>query len=317
MKTNLKKLLDSFGVEYRDFGNRLTGCCPIHNGDNKTAFCVYTDNGIWQCFTCGCHQNHNGIINLTKLLIEKKTGKPCSFNEAKKVFENITSLELKFNDGINYSFLKKFAKEKPKLSREKVINRLKIPAPYFLLERGFSENVLVKYDVGLCLNKNSKFYNRAVVPIYDVDYKYMVGCTGRTINGATPKWLHDNFQRDLSLYNSWFAKPYIEESNTCILVESPGNIWKLEEAGIHCGLAMYGTALGFGQMRLMAQLGVMNIVLALDNDEAGKKATAAIVQRLKGLYNIVIPKIDYGDLAECPTTYLQTKMTESLKELSV
>lgn len=315
MKTNLKKLLDSFGIEYRDFGNRLTGCCPIHSGDNKTAFCIYTENGIWRCFTGGCHQKHKGVINLTKLLIEKKTGKPCSYNEARQTFENITSLEIKFNDGINYSFLKKFEKEKPKLTREKVLSHLEIPAPYFLLERGFSEEILIKYDVGTSHNKKSKFCGRAVVPIYDLDYKYMVGFTARTTNGGTPKWLHDNFKRDLSLYNSWFAKTEIAETNTCILVESPGNIWRLEEAGIHCGLAMYGTNLGFGQMRLLAQLGVLNIVLALDNDEAGKKATGILVERLKGLYNIVIPKIDYGDLAECPKNYLKMKMSESLDEL--
>ena len=315
MKPQLKKLLDTFNVEYRDYGNRLTGSCPIHKGDNKNAFSVYTENGIWCCFTLHCEYNNYGPIGLTKLLLER-TGKQVSYREARQVFENITELELVKNDGIHNNFLKKYVKEKPKLSRAKVIERLEIPSPYFNKERGFSTDILKKYDVGNCHNKKSRFFNRAIVPIYDVDYQYMVGCTARSIDGRDPKWLHDNFKRDLSLYNSWFAKNEIAESNTCVLVESPGNIWRLEESGIHCGLAMYGTQLSFGQMRLLAQLGVLNIVLALDNDNAGKKATASIVERLKGLYNIVIPKIDYGDLAECPTNYLQNKMKESLNELS-
>lgn len=307
MKQEIKKVLDAFGVEYRDFGNRLTGRCPVHNGDNKTAFNIY-DSGAWQCFTGGCHEKNPGLYGLVRLLL-KKAGKPHSAGDIYSVIEKVPQFE-----GINFRFLDKPKKDKLRMSREDVLKRLDIPSDYFISRR-FSPEILKRYDVGLCKNKKKRFYNRAVVPIYDIDYQFMVGCTGRTINDEQPKWLHDFFHRDNSLYNSWFAKDEIQRNNTCILVESPGNIWRLEEAGIHCGLAMYGTQLSFGQMRLLAQLGVLNIVLALDNDDAGKKATATIVERLKGLYNIVIPKIDYEDIAECPHEYLRKTISSSIHEL--
>lgn len=305
----IEKLLDSFNVEYRHYGNRLTGACPIHDGDNKTAFTIY-ESGCWQCFTAGCHEHNPGLYGLVKLLLKKK-GLPNTKQDIARYIK-LTPQE----DGtINYRFLDPKAKPVRKISRKSILKRLDIPNPYFRDERKFSPDVLIKYDVGTCLNPNSKFYNRAVVPIYDLSGAFYVGCTARTLINEEPKWLHDTFERNNSLYNSWFAKDEISKTNTCVLVESPGNIWRLEEAGIHCGLALYGTQLGFGQMRLLAELGVLNIVLALDNDEAGKKATASIVERLKGLYNIIIPKIEYEDLAECPVKYLNHIVTASLKEV--
>lgn len=309
MKTEIRKLLDSFNIEYMDCGNRLTGRCPVHDGDNKIAFSIYTETGIWRCFSAGCHEHHAGLYGLVKLLL-KKRGLDHS-NEAIKKYVEVCPT----TSGINYRFLIKDRVNKTaEIPREKILKRLEIPAAYFI-NRQFLPETLIKYDVGLCTNTKSKFFNRAVVPIYDLEHKNMVGCTARSTDNSEPKWLHNNFNRDNSLYNSWFSKHEIAQTNTCILVESPGNIWRLEEAGIHCGLAMYGTQLSFGQMRLLANLGILNIVLALDNDEAGKKATASLVQRLKGLYNIVIPKIEYKDLAECPAPYLRTTMVNSLDEL--
>jgi len=35
-------------------GMRLRGCCPLHGGDNPTAFSVDDERGLWHCFTaCG------------------------------------------------------------------------------------------------------------------------------------------------------------------------------------------------------------------------------------------------------------------------
>jgi hypothetical protein len=40
---------------------------------------------------------------------------------------------------------------------------------------------LEDYDVGYCDNPAKPMYERAVVPIYDNEHKYIVGCTGRSI----------------------------------------------------------------------------------------------------------------------------------------
>jgi len=44
----------SYGVALRRSGSELIGPCPLHNGDNPTAFHLNPDKNRWRCFTqCG------------------------------------------------------------------------------------------------------------------------------------------------------------------------------------------------------------------------------------------------------------------------
>jgi len=312
-------IFKAFNIEPKEYINRYSCNCPIHDGDNETAFSVYKESGAWRCFTLGCHEKYGaGIFGLTRCLLEKKLGKEVTFGEAHQFINDLLGgkFKIEFDSINNVFFLKDDKRDSPKATREQVRKRLNIPADYYL-GRGYTPEVLDKYDIGLCTNKKSDFYNRCVAPIYDEEYEFAVGYTGRDITGKSKiKWLHSNFERNKTLYNSWFAKKHIEKTNTCILVESPGNIWRLEEAGIHCGLALFGTEISFEQMRLLSHYGVLNLVLAMDNGEAGKNATARIVKKLKGLYNIIIPKIDYEDLGECPIQHIKERVLPILADLS-
>ena len=62
------------------------------------------------------------------------------------------------------------------------------------------------------------------------------------------KWRHNkDFKTQEHLYNMWFAKEFIQSTRTAIIVESPGNVWRLEEAGIHNSVAIFGTNLSIKQ----------------------------------------------------------------------
>ena len=41
-------------AQFRARGDKLTGPCPVHGGDNPGAFVVNLSNNIWHCFT-GCN----------------------------------------------------------------------------------------------------------------------------------------------------------------------------------------------------------------------------------------------------------------------
>lgn len=152
-------------------------------------------------------------------------------------------------------------------------------------------------------------YGRAVVPIYDIEYKHMIGCSGRSIydlcqscntyhpenlecpesNNAWKysKWKHSfGFKSQEHLYNYWFAKDHIKKTNTVILVESPGNVWRLEEAGIHNSVAIFGSSLADKQKMLLDISGAMTIITIMDNDEAGKAAAKQIYGKCYRTYNI-------------------------------
>ena len=155
---------------------------------------------------------------------------------------------------------------------------------------------------------------RVVVPIYDNTGKYMVGCTGRSIHpycedcsswhpigfhtgkdGAYywSKWRHNkNFEAENHLYNYWNAKDYIIKSGVVILVESPGNVWKLEQYEIHNSVGIFGTDLSFNQKMILDSSGAMSIILLLDPDNAGIEASKRIKEQCERQYRMFFPKID-------------------------
>jgi len=199
---------------------------------------------------------------------------------------------------------------------------LDIPAPYYI-NRGYSKEVLDKYDVGF--HYKSK---RIVVPIYDDLYTKIIGFTARTMfdqcskcklyhleTDSCPsditgiinagKWKNnDGFNRSHYLYNTWFAKQDILQEGTIILVEGPGDVWKLEMAGIHHALAVFGTELTEEQLVTLRRLGpYLSIIILADNDEAGQKAKADWQKKLQRQYELFVPTLpakDTGAMAVKP-----------------
>lgn len=309
--------------DYKMLDKMIMMSCPIHGGDNVSAFNLYYkgDNycGNWKCRTHQCEETFkSSIIGFIRGCLsrrmcgwEKNGDTTVSFAEAldfamkfsKKNLKdfNISKKQKEKNTFINtINYLNPSAKNPAKtIDRHTVVKNLQIPSPYFL-SRGFSKDILVKYDVGECLNPSKEMYNRAVVPIYDMEHKAVVGCSGRSINATIPKWKHnDGFRAEEHLYNFWYAKEHIQTTKTAILVESPGNVWKLEEAGIHNSVAIFGSSLKDKQKMLLDISGAMNLITIMDNDDAGKSAEQHIYKKCNRTYNVKhIHLQDFADVAE-------------------
>lgn len=341
---NIELLLDHLELEY-DFKDKMvTMCCPIHGGDNPSALNLYHqgDNyrGNWVCRTHHCEKVFKssvigfvrGVISNNKYGWSKEGDNFCSFDEAVEFCLSVINQDMK-NIKVNKSQIEKktfaaiISKVKNhtkeiianKITKSQVRQSLSYPCDYFL-SRGFSNAILDKYDVGTCIRVGKEMYERCVVPIYDQDNKYLVGCSGRSIfekctNCACyhnpkdecpdedgkwkyPKWKHSNsFKSQNHLYNFWFAKNHILNLSTVVLVESPGNVWRLEEAGIHNSVAMFGCSLSDRQKILIDSSGAMNIIILTDNDAAGQLAAKEIKNKCSNTYNIYQPTFDRNDIA--------------------
>ena len=114
------------------------------------------------------------------------------------------------------------------------------------------------------------------------------------------------------LYNFWFAKKQILESHTVLIVESPGNVWKLEENNIHNSVAIFGSSLSDMQKMILDSSGAMNIVILTDNDEAGKKAAQQIKNKCQNTYRIFIPQISKPDIGDMTTQEIDTEIKQYL-----
>ena len=348
----LDQIYDYFGVEPSYKNNTVVkSTCFIHGGDNDTALNVYPNGDFCVHYKCRTHQceDHFGtsFISLIRGALSrfkykwKKVGdREASFNESVEFLLNFTKQNFDSLEKNNISGVEKMKFcgminrfEKPNVSVGKQITRdfyrtnVEIPSQYYL-KRGYSIEVLDKYDVGTCKKRGKFLYNRAVVPIYNEDYEYILGFTGRSIFpmcgecknyhnpdqecSIFPKWKHTSgFNKQNCLYNYWYAKEYILESNAIILVESPGNVWRLEEAGIHNSVAIFGTALNDNQKKLIDESGAMSIVCLLDNDEAGRKGMEKIQEQCSKMYRLYFPNIDENDIGDMKID----KVTSDIKPL--
>ena len=348
----IEDLLEHLDLDYKINSKFISMSCPIHGGDNNSALNLYytgdSYRGNWKCRTHHCEEIFkSSIIGFIRGVLSNrnnnwsKDGDPgCSFNDALNYgmsFLNLSLKDIKVNNKdkdknifVNNVkiFNNKDNENKNQVIRSNIRKNLQIPSKYFL-NRNFSKEILDKYDVGDCYNENKEMFNRAVVPVYDIDHKYMVGCTGRSFfekcdkcsafhSGDCPdsdsawkysKWKHNfGFKTQQHLYNYWYAKKYIANSGTVILVESPGNVWKLEENGIHNSVGLFGANLTDRQKTILDMSGAMNIITIMDNDEAGKKAVKLIYDKCYKTYNIKNISLSKNDIADMTKEEIDTEI---------
>lgn len=343
---NIEDLLDHFSLEYKTSTKMISMACPIHGGDNLSAINLYTQGdsyrGNWKCRTHHCEQIFKGsILGFVRgILSHSKHGwsndgdDVCSFKEtidfvSKFLNKNLADIKIsnthrnkqQFTSIISHISDNRISRNTTYPSRDTVRNNLVIPAEYFI-NRGFSKDILEKYDIGLCNKPKKEMYNRVVAPIYDNNHEYMIGCSGRSIYEKChecnafhdpviecpkeehryiySKWKHSlNFKSQNHLYNYWFAKNYIHKDQYVIIVESPGNVWRLEEAGIHNSVAIFGSSLSDRQKMILDGSGAMTMLVLTDNDEAGKKAAEQIKLKCQNTYKVIIPDtIQKNDIGE-------------------
>jgi 5S rRNA maturation endonuclease (ribonuclease M5) len=358
----IEDLLHMLGIEYRVNPKMISMSCPIHGGDNSSALNIYPEGdnyrGNWTCRTHGCEKVFKssvigfirGVLSHQKYNWTKNGDDTCSFKEAVEfttafIKQDIKDIKISRSDTEkkNFSSIVHYINPsvekntKNGISREAVRKSLSIPAQYYI-DRGYSKEILDKYDVGLCSNPNKEMYNRVVVPIYNNDHTHMIGCTGRSIFEKChsckgfhssssdcpneenvwkyPKWKHNiDFKSQNHLYNLWFAKDYIIKTCTAIVVESPGNVWRLEENGIHNSVAIFGSSMSDRQKFYLDSSGAMNLVILTDNDEAGRSAAQKIKQKCQHSYRIYMPIISKPDIGEMTREEIEVEIKPILKGL--
>jgi|688.fasta_scaffold06833_7 5S rRNA maturation endonuclease (ribonuclease M5) len=357
-------LLSHFNIDYKHTNSSMISMtCPIHGGDNPTALNIYHEGdnyrGNWKCRTHGCEKFFKesilgfirGIISNRKYKWGESGDKTASFYEAinfaeKFLGNSIAEIKIDYQTEDKKSFTRIIEKihnnsntdTVPSLTRDVVRSHLKIPSQYYI-NRGYSSDVLVKYDVGLCDRPNKEMSNRVVAPVYDITGQYVVGCTGRSIfekcgeckyhhdhNHSCPskeegykysKWKHSNgFKCQNHLYNLWFSKEYIKKDHIVIIVESPGNVWRLEENDIHNSVAIFGSSMSDRQKLLLDSSGAMKIVILTDNDDAGKKAAENIIEKCQKTYQIYTPTISKSDIGEMTSDEINKQIKEYLKSIT-
>lgn len=194
-----------------------------------------------------------------------------------------------FPDNLDDIFLNDHEEIK-QISRAEWRQNLEMPAYY--IRRDFSLDVLDYFDVKVCRDSEADMYNRAMFPIYNHTWEYVVGIVGRAIVDDIPRWKNQTeFHKSEYLYAYWSALPHICKSGQIVLAEGQGDIMRLWEAGIYNAVGIFGSELSESQELLLQSTGAMNIITLFDNDEAGEKCRTSCDKKLRRLFNIrhVVP----------------------------
>lgn len=295
--------------------------CPIHGGDNETAFSYDTNKHIWSCFTRHCEKDYgNDILGLICAIKNFHISQTLKWIEQnildKPVSDFQVERQLELEDMFNFE-------QKFNISLDKVFLKALKPNHDYPLKRGFRKITCEFFQAGLYKTNNDNYISRYVMPIFNINNQ-LVGLTGRSIyeqcdickvyhnNDTCPpkinrryysKWRHypTHFHKSLELYNINHAKLSIEKTKTAILVEGPLDVWRLHEFGIYNAVALLGTNVSYGQNSLLLQAGCNNIILLMDNDTSGQQLmnNLKVMQRLFKVNNIKLPDgLDPGEMTK-------------------
>lgn len=223
-----------------------------------------------------------------------------------------------------------------KWTKQEFLSRIDLNDKYFI-HRGFSQEILHKYSVGISKtdDKLSIAYGRVLAPVFDEDHNYIIGAQGRTTSlqcgkcklyhhHTLPcpttalhysKWVNipERFEISRGFYNCWFAKKEILKANYAILVEGPPDIWKLEQAGYHTGLAVCGSSMSDAQQIFLESLGIQKIYTIFDNDEAGKACANSVFDKLKRQFKIADIEINNKDIGDMKVDEIKNLLGEHIK----
>ena len=294
---NIVEIISSY-IPLEKKGKNYFGICPFHD-DHNPSMSVNEEKGIFTCFVC--HKTGNvfsfvqdyenvSFVEAVKIVADKIG---VELSEGYKVtskydkhYEAI-SLATKFYQNNLHSAEGKKAREylNKRGITDEIIEEFNIgyaPSGFdtitkLLLAKDFDENIIV--DTGLAGRGNSLFdlfRNRITFPIHNPSGK-PVGFSARIYEDIDEaKYINTKetpiFKKGEILFNYHRASNEARRLKYLVLVEGQMDAIRIYSSGIKNVCATMGTALTKDHVNLLKKLNV-KIVLCMDNDDAGEKAT--------------------------------------------
>lgn len=284
-------------------GKNYFGVCPFHE-DHSPSMSVSEEKQIYKCFSCGATGN---VFTFVENFLN------VSFAEAVEIIAKTVGISISMP--VSSKKETKFKEEYAlmdfvlKIYQNNLNTEVGQRAIAYLKKRGLLEDTIKNFSIGLSLDQNmlytilSKkeypekmlldlglinqgkdnlydvFQNRIMFPIHNLEGE-VVGFTARCyLKDETPKYLNTKetyiFKKGSILFNYHRAKEAIRLQKEVIVVEGNMDAIRLYSVGIKNVIALMGTSLTKEQIDALKKLRC-NIILMLDNDNAGESATLSI-----------------------------------------
>jgi DNA primase len=300
--------LVSESVQLRRTGKNYTGFCPFHPNSRTPAFVVFPDSGTWRCFgQC----NEGGDI--FKFVMKKEGWDFSQALHMLAERAGVTLVPMtpeRQAEEDEHEHLRTLLEEALNFFRHHLVNTPSGKTAYaYLQKRGLTSTTIETFGLGYAPESwealtsyfhskgystaellqaglvterqggegvYDKFRHRVMFPIRD-GMGRMVGFGGRILNPEDqPKFMNSPqtvvFDKGRLLYALDLARKAIRAQDQVVIVEGYLDVIALHQGGFTNVVSPMGTALTEDQLKMLKRL-TRRIVLALDPDAAGQKAT--------------------------------------------
>jgi DNA primase len=307
-RVDLVDVLSSY-VELKRTGASYKGLCPFHD-EKSPSFIVQKGDTHYHCFGCGAHgdaiqflMTHQKMgfslaveslaerfhVHLEKTEGEERKGPSkmvlkSALGLASQFYhfyllhteEGHSALQYLYSRGIDLEFIRQFQ-----------IGLSPHSAGLFstiMHSKGTKDEVMLEAGL-LSINKNGQirefFNDRIMFPIHD-HAGDVIGFSGRKYKEETfgGKYVNTSetplFKKSRVLFGLHHCRRRIAKERKAIIVEGQVDALRLIQAGFTITVAGQGTAFGEGHVKELVNLGINQVYLALDPDNAGQEAASKI-----------------------------------------
>jgi len=279
-EATLESVLRHYRVNLRRSGkDQYRGRCPIHHGDGREAFHANMARNIFHCFACGA----GGTVLDFVAAMEW-----CSLYE---VGEKLKTMISSLPQAKQIANQKELVTERRKVSLPLAFALRGVDCTHpYLADRGIDKETALTFGVGF-YSGPGLMHRRLVIPIHNVEGELIAYC-GRSVNQTQPRYrVPPGFAKSEFLFNMHRVAA-MEESSVAV-VEGFFDCMKVHQAGIPSVVALMGAVLY--EPQCCALLGRFHdVILMLDGDVAGRKASKAIAAKLRPRCQLQVVELPVG-----------------------
>ena len=303
-------------VQLKKQGRNYFGLCPFH-GENSPSFSVSSEKQIFHCFGCGAGGNvftflmdieGYSFVEAAKALAErgnipldveinkdeKRSNLPAGSEQMleahdllRKFYHHLLVNTKEGQDALEYLLKRGFTEE--------MIEKFQIGysldswdfVSKFLNKRGFSLEYMEQAGLIIFREKDGshfdRFRNRVMFPIMDHQGN-TIAFSGRALGDDEPKYLNSPetpiFNKSKTLYNFHQARPHIRKKEQVVIFEGFADCISAVGAGVENAVATMGTALTDQHVQLLKR-NTDHIIICYDSDSAGLNAANRAVNMVQ------------------------------------
>jgi DNA primase len=269
-KVPIERVLQAYDLygRLKHRGDQVIGPCPLHGGDNPTAFRAHLVRGIWNCFTaCG----GGDIVDLI-CKIEK-----CSKASAAHVLQRLIAVapavmpSEKLHGTTIATPFRPFRRQIPLDPR----------APFLQDHKGISVKTATRFEAGLPDPRSTFLQGTVAVRLHDVEGRPLGYCGRRLTPDDISRWGKWRFPTHLPKGSMLYNAHRAIAARRCgiVIVECPWAAMRLTQAGICGAVALLGTGVTETQIAWLAH--APEVLLLMDGDKAGSIGAEVIAKALR------------------------------------